>query len=111
MSIPCDVSLTKTELYLCNTGSIMSDCFNMQCGQCICNYRKCVNYKFIFHFHPLRSHSLSCFLFSWHITLYTLYAAVERHSGHNPAFHHKAGKCQQGPVRSPTLALLSIFYW
>ena len=81
----------------------------MQCGQCICNFRKYVNYKFIFHFNPLPNHSLLLsVLLAHHLVLY---AAVERHIGHNPVLHHKAVHCQQGPVTWPTLALLSICYW
>jgi len=65
--------------------------------------------KFIFHFHPLPSNSLLLSVPLAHRPV--LYAAVDRHSGHNPALHHKAVKCQQGPVTRPTLALLSLFYW
>jgi hypothetical protein len=106
VSIPFGVSLSKTELFLCNTGSMLSDYFY---GQCICKFRKYVNYKFIFHFHHLPSHSLLLsVLLAHHLVLYS---AVERHIGHNPVLHHKAIKFQQVPVTRPTLALLSLFYW
>lgn len=81
----------------------------MQYGQCICNFRKYMNYNIIFHFRPLPSHSLQLsVLLAYHLVLY---AAVERHNGHNSALCHKAGNGQQVPVTRPILTLLSLFYW